>query len=114
MVFELQGTVGELKEAIAALTRTVEKSLNRVEIVEHTTGEIKEALRLIVPKLDDFAGFYKHRVPMLPDKSDINKMQTELKLEIEKRPTRRQMILDIGFIVGLIAAAVTFGSRLAH
>ena len=114
MVFELQGTVGELKEAIAALTRTVERGLGRVENVERSTGEIKEALRLLVPKLEDLAGFTKHRAPSLADKADLATLKAELKADIEKRPTRRQSVLDVGLIVGIISAAVTLGSRMAH
>jgi len=71
MVFELQGTVGELKESIAALTRTVEKGFSRIDGVERTGTEIKEALRLLVPKLEDLAGFTKHRAPTLADKADL-------------------------------------------
>jgi hypothetical protein len=88
-VFGIQGTVGELKEAIAALSRTVESGFARLDALERSAGKLKDTLRSMVPKLDDCAGFYKHRVSALPDKSDLLKIQAELKSEIEKRPTRR-------------------------
>ena len=114
MVFELQGTVGELKEAVAALTRTVERGFARVEATERTTGEIKDALRQLVPKLEDLTGFTKHRLPTLADKADLANLRADLRLDIEKRPTRRQMITDVALIVGLIAAAVTLGAKAVH
>jgi len=114
MVFELQGTVGELKEAVAALTRTVEKGFGRVENLERSTEELKESLRHLVPKLENLVGFTTHRAPHLADKTDLANLKAELKLDIEKRPTRRQSVTDVALIVGLITAAVTFGSRVAH
>ena len=48
MVFELQGSVGELKESIASLTRLVEKGFNKIDIIERSNLEIKEALRLLL------------------------------------------------------------------
>ena len=110
MVFELQGTVGELKEAIAAVHRTLEATLKKVELSENTSKEIKGQLTALTPKIDDLVGFTKHGVPNLASKQDIS----DLKAEIEKRPTRRQAILDIAWVVGLITAAVTFGSKIAH
>jgi len=114
MVFELQGSVGEIKEAIATLTRTVQSGFSRIDGVERSTGDIKEALRQLLPKLENLSGFATHRAPSLVDKADIANLKAELKAEIEKRPTRRQTIADIALIVGVIAAAVTLGSRVVH
>jgi hypothetical protein len=114
MVFELQKTVGEVGASIAALTRTVEIGFSRIEKIEHSTGEIKDSLRLLIPKIEDLVGFIKHRAPGLADKTSLVKMQAELKAEIILRPTRRQAILDIAWVVALITAAATFGSKFAH
>lgn len=114
MVFELQGTVGELKESIASLTRIVEKGFSRVDGIEHSVTDIKDTLRALLPKLEDLVGFTKYRVPALAEKSDLVKAQAELKAEIDKRPTRRQMALDVVMVVGAIGTVLTIGSRLAH
>jgi hypothetical protein len=114
MVFELQGTVHELKEAIASLSRNVEIGFSRIDRIEKASSDIRESLRLLVPKIDDFVGFAKHRAPSLADKADLVTLKADLKLEIEKRPTRRQMVTDIALIVGLVTAAVTFGARTGH
>jgi len=110
MVFELQGTVGEMKEAITALDRAVERGAGRIEGVERSMSEIKESLRLLAPKVDDLVGFTRHRGPTLADKADL----ANLKLEIEKRPTRRQTVADIGWIVALIAGVTAIVLHFAH
>jgi hypothetical protein len=110
MVFELQGTVGELKQAIVSLQMTLEGLGRRIDGTERTSSDIKTVLTNLVPKIEDLAGFVKHGAPSLATKDDVADLQTE----IEKRPTRRQAILDIAWVVGLIAAAVTLGSRVAH
>jgi hypothetical protein len=114
MVFELQGTIGELKESIAALTRSVEKGFTRIDEVERSSGEIKNTLRGLVPKIDDLAGFAKHRAPNLADKYDMVRLQADLKAEIDKRPTRRQSVMDAVMIVGFFGTVLAIGSKLAH
>jgi len=104
---EVRGLLGELRTAFKDVTA-------KVEAQERTSLEIKELLRLLVPKLEDVAGFAKHRAPILADKADLTKIAAELRVEIDKRPTRRQAILDMAWVFGLIVAAVTFGSRFAH
>lgn len=110
MVFELQGTVGELKQAIVSLQMAIEGLGRRIDGSERTASDIKAALTGLVPKIEDLSGFVKHGAPNLATKDEISDLQTE----IEKRPTRRQAILDIAWVVGLIAAAVTLGARIAH
>jgi hypothetical protein len=110
MVFELQGTVGELKEAVADLRRTMNRVLDKIQVADRSSQEVKDTLRILAPKIDDVAGFVKHRGPSLADKQDISALRSE----IDRRPTRRQAIVDIAWIVGLIATSVTFGSRLTH
>jgi hypothetical protein len=82
--------------------------------LQGTVHEIKETLRLLAPKIDDIAGFIRHRAPDLVDKTALGALSAELKAEINKRPTRRQTVFDIAWVVALITGAVTFGSHLAH
>jgi hypothetical protein len=114
MVFELQGTIGEIKAAVLALTHTVDHGFNRIEGIERTTSEIKEALRGLTPKIDDLVGFTRHRAPDLASKADLVTLRSDLQTDINLRPTRRQAILDIAWVVGLITLAVTLGSKFAH
>ena len=62
---------------------------------------------------------------MLADKSDIANLKTsitqdvlniqaKLQRQIDKRPTRRQAVFDIAWVVGLIATSVTLGARALH
>ena len=110
MVFELQGTVGELKNAVSVLDGRLDKTDDRLEAIERLTADIKDQLSKLTPKIDDIAGFIKHGVPNLATKAD----NAALKLEIDKRPTRRQTILDIAWVVGLIATVLAIGSKMAH
>jgi hypothetical protein len=98
MVFELQGTVHELKASITTLRQTVERGFARIEGLERTSTEIREVLRALDPKLENLAGFATHRAPHLADKADLVAMQGQLRAEIEKRPTRRQAIADVVLI----------------
>ncbi len=79
--------------------------------MKRSVSDIKDVLRSLAPKVDDLAGFAKHRVPYLADKADLEVVQSRLLLEIQKRPTRRQAVFDIAWIVGLITAANTFGAK---
>lgn len=82
--------------------------------LQKTVGEIQETLRSLAPKIDDVAGFIKHRAPDLASKVDMIQVKTDLEAAISLRPTRRQSIFDIVWVVSLITGAVTFGSKLAH
>jgi hypothetical protein len=114
MVFELQGAIYELKGLIAALTSTVHQGFDRIDAVERGGAETREVLRSLVPKIEHLAGFTTHRAPHLVDKADLITLQATLTAEIEKRPTRRQAIVDIALIVGLIGALLTIGSHMAR
>jgi hypothetical protein len=87
---------------------------NMVFELQKTVGEVQEALRLLSPKIDDIAGFIKHRAPDLASKADMIQMKSELQTSINLRPTRRQAIFDIAWLVGLITAAISFGGRAVH
>jgi hypothetical protein len=114
MVFELQGTVGEIKAAIVALTSKIDQGFSRIESLERSSGELKESLRGLTPKIDDLVGFARHRAPELATKADLASLRSDLRADINLRPTRRQAVLDIAWVVGIIIAAVTFGARLTH
>jgi len=114
MVFELQGSVHELKALITTLSQTVGQVVSRTDSLEKTGSEIKEILRSLAPRLEELAGFTKHRAPYLADKTDLANLSAGLKAEIEKRPTRRQSVTDVILIAGLVGTLLTIGSRIAH
>jgi hypothetical protein len=45
---------------------------------------------------------------------DIRREMAELRLEIIRRPTRRQSIFDVFAVVGLIGPVLTIAARFAH
>jgi uncharacterized coiled-coil protein SlyX len=69
-------------------------------------SEIKNVLTRLAPRIDEMYG----KLPFFSTKEDI----ANLKIEVGKRPTRRQSILDIFSIVALIGALLAIGARLAH
>jgi len=114
MVFELQGTVGELKSTVSQLAELMKANSLRLEAVERSSADLKEILRLMAPKLDDLAGFAKHRAPFIADKTDLTALKSALEAQINQRPTRRQSITDVALIVGLIGGLLAIGTHLAH
>ena len=62
-------------------------------------SEIKGILGRLAPRIDEMYG----KLPYFATKEDV----ANLKIEIEKRPTRRQSILDIFSVVGLIGVLLT-------
>jgi hypothetical protein len=68
--------------------------------------EIKGILGRLAPRIDEMYG----KMPHLGTKEDLAKITAE----IERRPTRRQTVADVALIVGVIAALITIGTRLAH
>ena len=125
MVFELQGTVHEIKQAIASLTALAERGFGRTEGLERSSAEIKEILRSLAPRLDDLAGFTRHQAPHLADKTDITELggnlkaevvriETHLKAEIDKRPTRYQSFRETAIVVVLVGVVLAVGSFLVH
>ena len=107
-------TLAEVRGLLGELRKTLGDVAAKVDAQERSAAETKDLLRQLAPKIEDVAGFVKHRVPVLADKADLERVAAGLRAEIEKRPTRRQAILDMAWVFGLIVATVTFGSRLAH
>lgn len=101
---EVRNLLGEMRKAFGEVTA-------RLEAQERSSAEVKEMLRRLDPQIQDVAGFVKHRVPVLADKADLERMAGGLRAEIEKRPTRRQAVLDMVFVFSLVTAAITFGSK---
>ena len=109
MVFEMQGSIGELKEAIAALVRSVEASNKRLEDTEKATSDIKGLLQALTPKIDNLVGFATHAAPNFATKADI----ATLTAQIDLRPTRWQSIGHLALLAGLIAAILAISSHIA-
>jgi len=106
--------IGDIRDLLNELKDSFREMSVKIDAQEMASSETKDVLRQLVPKIDDVAGFIKHRLPALAERSDLIKLEADLKEEIVKRPTRRQTILDLAWVFGLIVAAVAFGSRLAH
>jgi hypothetical protein len=69
-------------------------------------GEIKTILGRLAPRIDEMYG----RQAALVSQQDL----TDLRFELERRPTRRQTVSDIITIVGLIGVVLTIGAKVAH
>ncbi len=104
VVAEVRNVLTEMRKAFGEITA-------RLETQERSASETKELLRQLLPKIEDVAGFAKHRAPVLADKADLERMAAGLRAEIEKRPTRRQAIFDLVWVFTLITGAITFGSK---
>ena len=104
-----QGTPDKVVRSLGEIN-----TANMVFELQKTAGEIQEALGLLAPKIDDVAGFIRHRAPDLASKSDVIQMKAELQTAIDLRPTRRQAIFDMAWVVELIIPAVSFGGKFAH
>ena len=114
LIAEVRSLLSDLKQEAARLTAKVDRVELKSDNNEKTLVELKNLLAQLTPKLDDAAAFAKHRAPSLVDKADLTEATTKLRLEIDKRPTRRQAIFDLAWVFGLIAGAVAFGSRAAR
>jgi hypothetical protein len=110
MVFEMQGTIGELKEAITALGKAVEASDKRLEKTEKTSSDIKDILTALTPKIDNLVGFATHAAPNFATKADIATLTAEIAL----RPTRWQSLGHMALLAGLVAAILAIGAYGAH
>jgi hypothetical protein len=69
-------------------------------------SEIKTLLGRLAPRIDEMYGAQG----ALATRDDVS----NLRIEIERRPTRRQTIFDIFAIVTLIGIVLSLGARLAH
>jgi hypothetical protein len=63
-------------------------------------------------KVQSDVGRIQVELGTLATRSELTKLQSEFMIELAKRPTRRQSVLDIAWIVGIVTAAATFGGRL--
>ena len=73
-------------------------------------SEIRGVLARLAPIIDRMDGFQQATLPNLATKVEL----VDLKYQIEKRPTRRQTVLDVGLIVGIIGSLITIGAKLAN
>ena len=69
-------------------------------------GEIKTLLGRLGPRIDEMYG----RLAALVTQQDL----TSLRVELERRPTRRQAVQDIITIVGFIGVLLAIGAKVAH
>jgi hypothetical protein len=88
----------------------VAKLESDVDHIKSDISEIKAILTRLAPATDRIDAFLQATLPTLATKLEL----ADLRLEIEKRPTRRQTMADVALIVGTIGALITIGTRLAH
>ena len=115
------GDPGSHDPAMEARLARVESDIGHIK---SDISEIKGVLGRLAPRIDEIYG----KIPHLATKEDLARHElatredfarlelstkeniARLAAEIEKRPTRRQTMVDVAMIVGLI----TLGTRLAH
>lgn len=88
----------------------VAKLESDVDHIKSDISEIKAILARLAPAIDRIDAFLQAMLPTLATKLEL----ADLRLEIERRPTRRQTMADVALIVGTIGALITIGTRLAH
>ena len=114
MIFELQGSFGEVKEGLRTTRLELIEQSKRLDTLSKIDADLKNTVSQLAPKIEDIAGFLKHRAPHLVDKQDLVVLKSALESDSEKRPTRRQSVIDVALLVGLIGGLLTIGSRLAR
>jgi hypothetical protein len=74
--------------------------------IQANVAEIKSILGRLAPRIDEMFG----KQQATATKEDI----ANLRIEIEKRPTRRQSIADVIVFVGLVGSILAIASHLAR
>jgi len=106
MIFEMQGTLGEVKQAVLALTNLVEQGRTRMDVVEQSSSDIKATLGRLEPllgRIDDRAR--KMEVDTLPK---LATDMAELKGRVSQLPTTIAIFTYVGGLVAL--TIVLFGA----
>src|SRR3954471_18300822 len=85
-----------------------------VEHIQTDVREIRGILACLAPVIDRIDGFLQASLPRLATKDEIGAEASTLRVEIERWPTRRQSLIDIAMIAGLIGVILTIGSHLTH
>ena len=106
-------TLAEVQASVTAMQHSLNALVAKIDAQDRLAAETKNMLRQLEPKIEDLNGFAKHRVPTLTDKADLTKAVADLRAEIEKRPTRRQSVVDLGLLVALVGGLLAIGSHLA-
>src|SRR5690242_15233319 len=72
-----------------------------VEHIQTDVREIRGILARLAPVIDRIDGFLQATLPHLATKDEIDAEASMLRVDIERRPTRRQSLADIAMIAGL-------------
>lgn len=100
MIFEMQGTLGEVKQAVLALTNLVEQGRTRMDVVEQSSSDIKAVLGRLEPmlgRMDDRGR--KLEVDTLPK---LATDMAEMKGRLSQMPSAIQLI---SFVLAVLALA---------
>src|SRR5690242_4018373 len=81
-----------------------------VSHISQGVSEIRGVLGRLTPIIERMNVFQQATLPNLATKVEL----VDLRNQIEKRPTRRQIVVDVDLIVGIIGSLITIGAKLAH
>jgi biopolymer transport protein ExbB/TolQ len=117
-VGHIKSDISEIKNLLARVAPRIDEIYGKLPFL--ATKE--DLLRLELGTKQDLARVeLGTKEDLASTKQDIARFElltkedlARLAAEIEKRPTRRQTVVDVAMIVGLIGALITIGTRLAH
>jgi hypothetical protein len=88
----------------------VAKLESDVEHIKNDISEIKGILARLAPIIDRIDGFLQATLPGLATKLEL----ADLRAEIQKRPTHRQIIFDLFALAGFVGVILAIATRSAH
>jgi hypothetical protein len=88
----------------------IAKLESEVGHIREGVSEIRAVLARLAPIIDRMDGIQQATLPNLATRAEL----VDLRNQIEKRPTRRQTVVDVGLIVGIIGTLITIGAKTVH
>jgi hypothetical protein len=114
-ISEINAVLGRLAPRIDEIYGKIPHLATKEDLTRHELATREDFARLELSTKENIARLE------LSTKEDIARLELSTKediarlaAEIEKRPTRRQTMVDVAMIAGLIGALIALGTRLAH